>query len=118
MAQIENLPNKYQKLVQNLLRGKAAKPQKIINMHRYISEDFYEDSAIERGGFESRDVTIDYAKMGTKIRGLNQLVAFYNARLQGYAKVYDAFVKRPGRASLLITGGIILPSIYFWFANK
>lgn len=52
MAQIENLPNKYQKLVQNLFRGKAAKPQKIINMHRYISEDFYEDSAIERGGFK------------------------------------------------------------------
>ena len=77
-----------------------------------------EKEAIERGGFESRDITIDYAKMGTKIRGINQLVAFYNARLQGYAKVYDAFAKRPGRASLLITGGIILPSIYFWFANK
>ena len=52
MAQIENLPNKYQKLVKNLFRGKAAKPQKIINMHRYISEDFYEDSAIERGGLK------------------------------------------------------------------
>lgn len=77
-----------------------------------------EKEAIERGGFESRDITIDYAKMGTKIRGLNQVAAFYNARLQGYAKVYDAFSKRPARAMTLITGGIIIPSIYFWFANK
>lgn len=77
-----------------------------------------EREAIERGGFESRDITIDYAKMGTKIRGLNQIVAFYNARLQGYAKIYDAFAKRPGRTSMLITGGIILPSVYLWFANR
>ena len=77
-----------------------------------------EREAIERGGFESRDITIDYAKMGTKIRGLNQIVAFFNARLQGYAKIYDAFAKRPGRTMALITGGIILPSVYLWFANR
>lgn len=77
-----------------------------------------EKEAIERGGFESRDITIDYAKMGTKIRGLNQIVAFFNARLQGYAKIYDAFAKRPGRTMALITGGIILPSVYLWFANR
>ena len=77
-----------------------------------------EREAIERGGFESRDITIDYAKMGTRIRGLNQIVPFYNARLQGYAKIYDAFAKRPGRTMMLITGGIILPSVYLWFANR
>jgi hypothetical protein len=77
-----------------------------------------EKEAIERGGFESRDVTIDYAKMGLYMKGLNQVSAFYNARVQGYTKIYEAFRDRPGRAMTLITASIILPSVYFWFANK
>tara|TARA_R110000782_G_scaffold59562_2_gene123563 strand:+ start:498 stop:4184 length:3687 start_codon:yes stop_codon:yes gene_type:complete len=77
-----------------------------------------EKEAIERGGFESRDITIDYAKMGLYMKGLNQVAAFYNARVQGYTKIYEAFRDRPGRAMTMITASIILPSIYFWFANK
>ena len=77
-----------------------------------------EKEAIERGGFESKDITIDYSKMGLKMKALNQISAFYNARLQGYAKIYDAFKQRPARAFTMITGSIILPSIYLWLANK
>ena len=77
-----------------------------------------EKEAIERGGFESKDITIDYSKMGLKMKSLNQISAFYNARLQGYAKIYDAFKQRPARAFTMITGSIILPSIYLWLANK
>lgn len=73
---------------------------------------------IERGGFESRDITIDYAKMGAYMQGLNQVSAFYNSRVQGYVKIYDGLTQRPGRAITAISAGIILPSIYFWFANK
>jgi hypothetical protein len=77
-----------------------------------------EKESIERGGFESRDVTIDYSKMGLKMKALNQLAAFTNARVQGYTKIIDAFKQRPGRAITAITASIILPSIYLWFANK
>ena len=77
-----------------------------------------EKESIERGGFESRDVTIDYSKMGMKMKAINQLAAFTNARVQGYAKLFDAFKQRPGRAITAITASIILPSIYLWFANK
>ncbi len=72
----------------------------------------------ERAGFETRDVTIDYAKMGYYMKGLNQVSAFYNARVQGYVKIYDAITKRPGRAATAILSGIIMPSLYFWYANK
>ena len=57
MSKIGNLPNKYQKLVRNLSRGKAVKPQKIINMYRHISEDFYENSTIDRSGFRWKKPT-------------------------------------------------------------
>ena len=72
----------------------------------------------ERAGFEARDVTIDYAKMGYYMKGLNQVSAFYNARVQGYVKIYEAFRDRPGRAATAIAAGIVLPSLYFWYANK
>jgi hypothetical protein len=73
---------------------------------------------IERGGFESRDITIDYAKMGAYMKGVNAVSAFYNARVQGYVKIYDGLTQRPGRAIAAITAGIIMPSVYFWFANR
>ena len=72
----------------------------------------------ERAGFETRDVTIDYAKMGYYMKGLNQVSAFYNARVQGYVKIYEAFRDRPGRAATAIAAGIVIPSLYFWYANK
>jgi len=77
-----------------------------------------EKEAIERGGFESRDITIDYSKMGLKMKSLNQIAAFYNASLQGTVKIFDAVKQRPARAFTVITGSIILPSIYLWLANK
>ena len=73
---------------------------------------------IERAGFESRDITIDYAKMGAYMKGVNAISAFYNARVQGYVKIYDGFKQRPGRTIATITAGIIMPSVYFWFANR
>jgi len=73
---------------------------------------------IERAGFESRDITIDYAKMGAYMKGVNAVSAFYNARVQGYVKIYDGFKQRPGRTIATITAGIIMPSVYFWFANR
>ena len=73
---------------------------------------------IERAGFESRDITIDYAKMGAYMKGVNAVSAFYNARVQGYVKIYDGLTQRPGRAIAAITAGIIIPSMYFWYANR
>jgi len=73
---------------------------------------------IERAGFESRDVTIDYAKMGAYMKGLNQVSAFYNSRVQGYVKIYDGLTQRFGRSMTIITASVILPSAYFWFANR
>tara|TARA_R100000231_G_scaffold92745_1_gene69720 strand:+ start:2215 stop:5913 length:3699 start_codon:yes stop_codon:yes gene_type:complete len=73
---------------------------------------------LERAGFESRDITIDYAKMGAYMKGINAVSAFYNARVQGYVKIYDGFTQRPGRAIATITAGVIIPSVYFWLANR
>lgn len=72
---------------------------------------------MERAGFESRDVTIDFSKMGTQMQALNMISAFFNARVQGYAKIFEAFQKRPVQTSAKIFAYITLPSMLLWYKN-
>mgnify|MGYP006969356172 CR=1 FL=1 len=72
---------------------------------------------VEQAGFESRDITIDFAKMGTQMQALNMISAFFNARVQGYAKIYEAFQQRPAQTSAKIFAYITLPSMLLWYKN-
>jgi len=80
-------------------------------------EGFSDRDIIEASGFNARDITIDFAKMGSQIQGLNRISAFFNARLQGYAKIYDAFKTRPLQTAGLIGAYITLPSVFLWMKN-
>ena len=72
---------------------------------------------IEQAGFESRDITIDFAKMGTQMQAFNRVSAFFNARVQGYLKIYEAFEKRPVATSAKIFSYFTLPCILLWYKN-
>lgn len=72
---------------------------------------------IERAGYESRDL-MDFARIGTKVQAINMLSAFYNARVQGYAKIYDAFKRNPKSTMAKIGAYITAPSIVLWYLNK
>jgi hypothetical protein len=72
---------------------------------------------VEKSGFDARDITIDFAKMGNKIQGWNRITSFFNARLQGYVKIVDAFKQRPVKTSAAIFTTITLPSILLWSVN-
>ena len=72
---------------------------------------------IEKAGFESRDITIDFSKMGVQMQALNMISAFFNARVQGYAKIYESFQKRPLGTSAKIFAYITLPSMLLWYKN-
>lgn len=69
-------------------------------------------------GFESRDTTIDFARIGANMRAMNQVTAFINARIQGIDKIVRAFAKRPGRTTLFAVGGITVPSIMLYLHNR
>lgn len=72
---------------------------------------------LERSGFESRDITVDFAKAGSYIQGLNAISAFFNARLQGYAKIADAMKDRPVQTLTKVAAYIATPSILLWMKN-
>lgn len=72
---------------------------------------------LERSGFDARDVTLDFGKMGNKISGFNRINAFFNAGIQGNLRLYEAFRDRPLATAMRINAYIVAPSVLFWLAN-
>lgn len=70
-----------------------------------------------RSGFASREVTLDFARAGSKSRAWNMIDAFFNASIQGTDRIVRAFRERPVATSAKIFGGITLPSVLLWAAN-
>jgi hypothetical protein len=79
-------------------------------------EGLTERQALERGGFESRNL-LDYAKAGTIGASINRYSAFWNARAQGATVIYEGFRDRPQKTFTMIGLTIVLPTIGFYLAN-
>ena len=82
-----------------------------------VEKGLTEKQALERGGFEARNL-LDYAKRGSLGANINRLVPFWNARVQGLTRVYEAFRDQRGRTSAMIGAYIAIPTIGFYMLNK
>ena len=71
-----------------------------------------------RMGFEQRNLTIDFRKMGLAINTLNSVAAFYNAMLQGNVRWYEGMRDRPWQTSYRIAKYITVPTVLLWLHNK
>jgi hypothetical protein len=76
------------------------------------------DQAREMAAHESREITLDFGRMGYQGRAVNQIVAFWNANLQDIDKLQRTMRERPGQTMLKMTLGLMLPSLLLWMANK
>ena len=73
----------------------------------------------QRAGFEARDITIDFRKMGTAVKLINQQSAFYNANIQGLTKLYEAG-KDPKTAPYFMRNALLyitMPSLLLHSVN-
>ena len=79
-----------------------------------------ERDAIRRAGFEARNVTLDFQRMGASIAAWNKISAFFNAGLQGMDKFYQQLADPATRGSTLLKAMtyITLPSALLWWVNK
>ena len=68
--------------------------------------------------FESRDITLDFARRGSQTRAVNMLVAFWNAQVQGLNKLTRAFRERPMQSTFRAVSGITLPSVLLYLNNR
>ena len=82
-----------------------------------IDKGLTERQALERAGFEARNL-LDYAKRGTLGNNINRLVPFWNARVQGLTRLYEAFRDQPARTTGMIGAYVVIPTLGFYMLNK
>jgi len=73
--------------------------------------------AMQSAAYASREVTLDFARIGARMRGYNMVTAFANAQIQGLDRIGRAFADRPVNTTAKVAGGIVLPSVLLWYAN-
>lgn len=66
----------------------------------------------------SRDVSIDFARAGTKSRAINSIVSFFNANLQSTEKLVRELRTRPHVVIPRALATITLPSVALYLAQK
>ena len=69
-------------------------------------------------GIEARDVTLDFGRHGKSTQSWNQMVAFFNASIQGPDKMIREFKEHPAQMTMKTFIGITLPSVLLWYLNK
>lgn len=77
-------------------------------------------AGLTKAGIAARDITMDFSRTGAKTKGINAIVAFWNARLQGLDKMGRQFADPKTRVKTLAksVGGITIPTIALWYAQK
>lgn len=73
--------------------------------------------AIQEAAFASREVTLDFARIGAKSRAMNMISAFFNAQIQGVDRLGRAIAENPVGTLTKIGAAVTLPSIMLWWAN-
>lgn len=78
-----------------------------------------EKEAIELAGFDSREITLDFARQGKLFEafGFNRIAAFFNATVQGTDKMFRELATNPAAWAKAFSY-ITLPSVALWYANK
>lgn len=71
-----------------------------------------------RAGLEARDVTLDFSRMGAKMKAMNMITAFLNARVQGYDRLIDTLKERPFETAAKGVATITIPSVLLWWSNS
>lgn len=75
-------------------------------------------SKIFEGGFASREVTVDFQRMGAKLSALNSITAFQNVAIQGLDRTARAIKENPKGVTAKAFAYITVPSVLLWYANK
>ena len=70
-----------------------------------------------RAGFEAREMTTDFGRIGAQTQALNQQIAFFNPNIQGTDKFLRSIRDDPVGVAVRTLAAVTLPSLLFWAAN-
>lgn len=83
-----------------------------------VSGKASEGSKVFEGGMASREVTLDFQRIGAKMSAWNAITAFTNATIQGADKAARALKNDPVGVTTKAAMYITTPSVLLWWANK
>lgn len=81
-------------------------------------------NALERGAnpieaaLASRNITLDFSRIGTTTKAINSIIPFTNANIQATDSMIRNFKKNPMRSLFKAFLGLTLPSILLYLANR
>lgn len=75
-------------------------------------------ASLMEGGYASREITIDFQRMGAKTAALNSITAFQNVSIQGLDRTARAIKQDPKGVLVKSAAYITTPSLLLWWANK
>lgn len=74
--------------------------------------------SIQEAALESRDITLDFSRIGSHTKSWNKISAFFNASIQGTDKMFRAWRENPLDMTIKTAMFITMPSVLLWYLNK
>lgn len=74
-------------------------------------------AALQEAAFASREVTLDFNRVGAKTKAVNSIIAFWNAQVQGMDKTGRAFKNDPVATAAKVAVSITMPSVLLAIAT-
>lgn len=72
----------------------------------------------KESAYLSRMATVDFARAGATVKGLNSVIAFLNARVQGTARIIETIQADPMGFFDRAFRGVVIPSLLFSMVNN
>lgn len=69
-------------------------------------------------GLASRETTVDFARMGTNVKNINKVIAFFNSALQGGDVLVRTAMRDKGKFVMRAIMYITIPSILIYLLNR
>jgi len=66
---------------------------------------------------ESREATLDFARMGAKMKVANAIIPFLNVGVQGFDKLIRSVKNQPGKVAFAMTTYAVLPQVFATIHN-
>ncbi|MBE0425779.1 MAG: hypothetical protein IBX72_03925 [Nitrospirae bacterium] len=117
-------PETYKNIIKNpmealrILSEFGEKGTRVGEFLRGVRKEGLTKEGLQKAAFASREVTLDFARIGAKTKAVNSLIAFWNANVQGFDKMVRAFKENPVTSTFRAMAAITLPSIILTVINR
>ncbi len=112
----------------NSVKNIAMKPLELMRVGAELSEQSLrvaefkkvrsKGGSLTEAGYASREITIDFQRVGAKVAAMNSITSFMNVGIQGLDRTARAFAEDSTGTALKAGAFITAPSLLLWWANK